>query len=75
MLVIDLWADGMTRVATFMQPFSRGGRGGRFRIGGVPTLVVGDRVLGVDAAGSTIQAIVDGVRAHAMVATLWTTWQ
>lgn len=74
-LAIDFWSVGMTDVATLIQPFSRAERGGRFRIGGVPTLVLGDTLLARDVAQPVIQAIVDGVHAHSAVAELWPSWQ
>lgn len=74
-LAVDFWATGMPDVASLMQPFYRASRGGRFRIGGVPTIVVGDERLASDAAHPVIDAIVAGARAHAMVATLWSSWQ
>lgn len=74
-LAIDFWAIGMPDVATFIQPFHRGSRGGRFRIGGVPTLVVGDKLLPRDEADPIIDAIVAAVDAHVVVAKLWPTWR
>lgn len=74
-LAVDFWAAGMPSTATFMQPFSRARNGSRFRIGGVPTLVVGDRLLSADVASPSITAIMDGVNAHTIVAGLWPTWR
>lgn len=74
-LAIDFWAIGMPDVATLIQPFNRASRGGRFRIGGVPTLVVGERLLSRDAADPFIEAIVAGVHAHVVVGKLWATWR
>jgi hypothetical protein len=74
-LAIDFWASGMSDIATFIQPFHRASRGGRFRIGGVPTLVVGDNLLPRDEADPIIEAIVAGVDAHVVVAKLWPTWR
>jgi hypothetical protein len=73
-LAIDFWSAEMPSTATFMQPFSRARNGSRFRIGGVPTLVVGDRLLSADVASPSIIAIMDGVKAHTIVAGLWPTW-
>ena len=74
-LAIDFWAIGMPDIATFIQPFHRASRGGRFRIGGVPTLVAGDKLLLREAADPVIEAIVAGVDAHIVVAKLWPTWR
>jgi hypothetical protein len=74
-LAIDFWSIGMTDVATLVQPFSRAQRGGRFRIGGVPTLLLGDTLLARDVAQPVVQAIVAGVHAHSAVAELWPSWQ
>lgn len=73
-LAIDFWATGMPATATLTQPFYRAVNGSRFRIGAVPTLVVGDRLLAAAAADPCIQAIMHGVQSHAMVATLWPAW-
>ena len=74
-LAIDFWASGMTTTATLMQPFYRAANGSRFRIGAaVPTLVVGDQLLAAAVANPSIEAIMLGVHAHAMVATLWPSW-
>ncbi|MBK5189161.1 MAG: hypothetical protein JJD97_13030 [Gemmatimonadaceae bacterium] len=74
-LAVDFWATGMPVVATLTQPFNRPTNGSRFRIGGVPTLVVGDRLLPADAASTPIKAIMAGVQTHTMVAELWPTWR
>ncbi|MGH7621315.1 MAG: hypothetical protein ACREMU_03160 [Gemmatimonadaceae bacterium] len=74
-LAIDLWAADMAGVATLMQPFERARRGARFRIAGVPKIVVGDRLLERDAAATIVEGIVAGVSAHAIVAKLWPTWR
>jgi hypothetical protein len=73
-LAIDIWGDGMAGTATLVQPFERSRRGARFRIGGAPKLVLGDRVLERDSAAAIVALIVAGVSAHAMVAQLWPTW-
>ena len=73
-LAIDIWAQGMTGVATLMQPCERARRGARFRIGGAPTVVVGDRLLEREAAHAIAAEIVSGVSAHAIVAALWPSW-
>lgn len=74
-LAVDFWATGMSSTATFMQPFSRARNGSRFRIGGAPTLLVGDRLLSADVASPSIMAIMDGVKAHTIVAELWQSWR
>lgn len=74
-LAVDFWATGMSSAATIMQHFNRAANGGRFRIGGVPLLVVGGIQLATDVASPSITAIMDGVRAHAAVAELWPTWR
>jgi hypothetical protein len=74
-LAIDFWAPAMSAPATLTQPFSRGAKGARFRIGGVPTLLVGDRILSADVASPHIEAIMAGVRAHSAVAGLWPGWK
>jgi hypothetical protein len=74
-LLVDFWATGMQSTATLTQPFNRATRGGRFRVGGVPTLIVGDALLSADAAKSAIDAIMQGVRGHTIVAELWPTWR
>ena len=74
-LAIDFWATGMASAATFMQPFNRASRGGRFRIGGTPTLLVENAVLAADVAAPSIRAIMAGVQSHMMVAPLWWAWQ
>lgn len=74
-LAIDLWAAGMAGAATLIQPFERARRGARFRIAGVPRIVVGDMLLARDDAGAIVEAIVAGVSAHAAVAKLWPTWK
>jgi hypothetical protein len=74
-LAIDFWATGMPSTATLTQPFNRAMNGGRFRVGGVPSLVVGDRVLPAEIAIPSITAIMAGVQAHAAVAELWQTWR
>jgi hypothetical protein len=73
-LAIDFWASGMPATATLMQPFYRSVNGSRFRIGAVPTLVVGDQLLAAAVANPSIEAIMQGVQSHAMVATLWPGW-
>ena len=73
-LAIDFWASGMPSTATLMQPFYRAVNGSRFRIGAVPTLLVGDQLLAAAVANPSIAAIMQGVQAHAMVATLWPGW-
>ena len=73
-LAIDFWATGMPSTATLTQPFNRARNGGRFRVGGVPTLVVGDTLMAADVAAPSVTAIMAGVRAHAVVAELWPTW-
>ena len=74
-LAIDFWGSGMTAAATLMQPFYRVANGGRFRIGSVPTLLVGEKVLSADVARPSIEAIMEGVHSHAMVTTLWESWR
>ena len=74
-LAIDFWAAGMPAAATIMQHFNRATNGGRFRIGGVPSLVVSGTQLSPDVASASITAIMAGVHAHAAVAELWPTWQ
>ncbi|MDB4911395.1 MAG: hypothetical protein JWO39_2218 [Gemmatimonadetes bacterium] len=74
-LAIDFWAAGMPSTATLTQPFNRAMNGGRFRVGGVPTLVVGDTLLSTEVAIPSITAIMAGVKAHAAVAELWQTWR
>jgi hypothetical protein len=74
-LAIDFWAAGMPSAATIMQHFNRATNGGRFRIGGVPTLVVSGTQLSPDAASASITAIMAGVQAHTAVAELWPTWR
>jgi hypothetical protein len=74
-LAIDFWATGMPSTATLSQPFNRATNGGRFRVGGVPTLVVGNTLLPAEIAIPSITVIMAGVRAHAAVAELWQTWR
>lgn len=74
-LAIDFWATGMPGPATFMQPFNRAARGGRFRICGTPTLLVENVVLVADVAAPSVRAIMAGVQSHMMVAPLWSKWQ
>jgi hypothetical protein len=74
-LAIDFWGNGMATAATLMQPFYRATSGGRFRIGSVPSLLVGDRVLSTDGASNSIETIMAGVHSHAMVTTLWQSWR
>ena len=74
-LAIDFWAKGMAAAATLTQPFNRAVNGSRFRIGGVPTLLVGSALLSADVARPHIDAIMAGVRAHTVVAELWPTWR
>ena len=74
-LAIDFWATGMPGAATFMQPFNRADRGSRFRICGVPTLLVDSVVLAADVAAPSVKTIMAGVKSHMMVADLWATWQ
>jgi hypothetical protein len=75
LLAIDFWATGMPSTATLTQPFNRATNGGRFRVGGVPTLVVGDTLLSTEVAIPSITAIMAGVKSHAAVAELWPTWR
>jgi len=74
-LAIDFWATGMPSAATIMQHFNRATNGGRFRIGGVPTLVFDGIRLSTSAASASINVIMAGVHAHTAVAELWPTWQ
>lgn len=74
-LAIDFWATGMPATAILTQPFNRAKNGSRFRVGGVPTLLVGDRLLSADVASASIVAIMEGVKAHTIVAELWPTWR
>jgi hypothetical protein len=74
-LAIDFWAVGMPSAATIMQHFNRATNGGRFRIGGVPALVVNGMQLSASIAGPSITAIMAGVQSHAAVAALWLTWR
>ena len=74
-LAVDFWATSMPAAATLTQPFNRALNGGRFRIGGVPTLLVGNARLSADVASPHIDAIMAGVRAHTAVAELWPTWR
>lgn len=74
-LALDFWGSGMAAAATLIQPFYRATNGGRFRIGSVPSIVVGENVLSPDVANSPLDAIMAGVHSHAMVTTLWPTWQ
>jgi hypothetical protein len=74
-LAIDFWGSGMPTSATLMQPFYRATSGGRFRIGSVPSLLVGENVLSSDSASGSIETIMAGVHSHAMVTTLWQSWR
>jgi hypothetical protein len=74
-LAIDFWASGMHAAATLTQPFYRVTNGSRFRIGGVPTLVVGDALLSTDVATPSVRAIMEGVKSHTIVAELWPSWR
>jgi hypothetical protein len=74
-LAIDFWGSGMPATATLMQPFYRATSGGRFRIGSVPSLLVGENVLSSDSASRSIETIMAGVHSHAMVTTLWRSWR
>ena len=74
-LAIDFWGSGMPAPATLMQPFYRVTSGGRFRIGSVPSLLVGENVLPADTASRSIETIMAGVHSHAMVSTLWQSWR
>lgn len=74
-LAIDFWATDMRVTATLTQSFNRGANGARFRIGGVPTLFVGDKLLSADVASPHIDTIMAGVRAHTAVAELWPSWR
>ena len=74
-LAIDFWAMGMPSAATIMQHFNRATNGGRFRIGGVPALVVNGNQLSASVAAPSITAIMAGVHSHAAVAQLWPTWR
>ena len=74
-LAIDFWAVGMPSAATIMQHFNRVTNGGRFRIGGVPALVVNGMQLSDIIAGPSITAIMAGVQSHTAVAELWPTWR
>jgi hypothetical protein len=74
-LAIDFWAPAMSAPATLTQSFNRGANGARFRIGGTPTLLVGDRLLSPDVASPHIDTIMAGVRAHTVVAELWPSWK
>ncbi|MEP7066874.1 MAG: hypothetical protein ABI889_12625 [Gemmatimonadota bacterium] len=74
-LAVDFWAAGMPGAATIMQHFNRAANCGRFRIGGVPALVVSGMQLSPDVASASITSIMAGVRAHTAVAELWPTWR
>jgi hypothetical protein len=74
-LALDFWGSGMTAAATLIQPFYRAANGGRFRIGSVPSIVVGGTVLSTEVASPSLETIVTGVHSHAMVTTLWQSWQ
>ena len=74
-LAVDFWAAGMPSAATMMQHFNRATNGSRFRIGGVPSLVVNGTPLSASAASASIETIMAGVRAHVAVAELWHTWR
>jgi hypothetical protein len=74
-LAIDFWAMGMPSAATIMQHFNRATNGGRFRIGGVPALVVNGNQLSASVAAPSIAAIMAGVKSHAAVAELWPKWR
>ena len=74
-LAIDFWGIGMPATATLMQPFYRAASGGRFRIGSVSSLLVGENVLSSDSASRSIETIMAGVHSHAMVTTLWQSWR
>ncbi len=73
-LAIDFWAHDMTTPATLTQSFNRAANGARFRIGGIPTLLIGDGLLAADVATPHISVIMAGVRAHTAVAELWPSW-
>jgi hypothetical protein len=74
-LAIDFWSAGMSEPATIMQHFNRATNGGRFRIGGLPKLVVDGVQLPIEVADPSIIAIMAGVHAHTAVAPLWPTWR
>jgi hypothetical protein len=74
-LAIDFWAMGMPKAATIMQHFSRATNGGRFRIGGVPALVVNGNQLSASIAAPSITEIMAGAQSHAAVAELWPRWR
>ena len=74
-LAIDFWARGMPGAATIMQHFNRATNGGRFRIGGLPALVVNGMQLSASIAAPSITAIMAGVQSHAAVAELWPKWR
>ena len=74
-LAIDFWATGMSSAATVMQHFNRATNGSRFRIGGVPSLVVNGAQLSANVASASIETIMAGVHAHTAVAELWQTWR
>jgi hypothetical protein len=74
-LAIDFWAIGMPNAATIMQHFNRATNGGRFRIGGLPALVVNGMQLSASIASPSITAIMEGVQSHTAVAELWPTWR
>jgi hypothetical protein len=74
-LAIDFWATGMPNAATIMQHFNRATNGSRFRIGGVPSLVVNGTQLTFDVAKASFDTIMVGVHAHTAVAELWPTWR
>ena len=73
-LAVDFWAVGMPSAATILQHFNRATNGGRFRIGGVPALVVNGMQLSASIADPSIATIMAGVQSHTAVAELWPTW-
>jgi len=74
-LALDFWGSGMPAAATLIQPFYRAANGGRFRIGRVPSLVVDGKQLSAHSGAPSIEMIMAGVHSHAMVTTLWQSWQ
>jgi len=74
-LVVDLWAKGMSSPATVIQEFEPYAVRAKFRIIGEPQLVVDGRIQTDAAAKDVLARVRAGIKSHPKVVPLWNSWR
>jgi hypothetical protein len=73
-ITVDFWAPGMDAAATTLQPFRRAQIESRFTLLTQPRLVLNGVMVNQDDAAPALELLLEGVRSHSAVHSLWDSW-